>query len=166
MSDAEIRKLERLVSQGDPEAREKLAQVLSRQIQDPKLVKPFIFYFIEGHADGESALRLAKASEIAKLEGWEVFWEHDQECAVIYKDEEFEECLMAILRNENGEILEILGGILDPSPDYAKVIEAELALQSLYVGRGADVIDEYLDYRLTHCGCWGAQVCRRCTDYI
>ena len=41
------------------------------------------------------------------------------------------EVLCATLKDKDGHVLESLGGIGDPSRDYARMVEAELSLEAL-----------------------------------
>lgn len=75
---------------------------------------------------------LAKAEAYAEQKGWKVSWEGDDDAYSQYKDEpEVKEWLSAILRDEKGNVLGSLGSIGDPSREYGRVVEAELALEAM-----------------------------------
>jgi hypothetical protein len=79
------------------------------------------------------AVALAHAEAEASRRGWRVSWEYSQEPYEM-GDAESEmpsEVYDAVLRDENGEMLESLGMIGDPSREYRRVVEAELALEAL-----------------------------------
>lgn len=40
-------------------------------------------------------------------------------------------CLVALMRNEDGEVVQSLGSVCEPSHEYRRVVEAELALEQL-----------------------------------
>lgn len=103
------------------------------------------FRFFSEHAGGivgrnaEGAFRLAQAEKVAKDRDWAVSWESDwigedpkewcRDCERGHCSKEHE-CLCAVLRDAEGNILETLGGIWDPNDSHRRVIEAELALEA------------------------------------
>jgi hypothetical protein len=79
------------------------------------------------------AIALAKAEAEAARRGWRVKWEHSQEPYEM-GDAETEmpsEVLDAVLYDENGNVIGSLSQIGDPSNQYSRVVEAELALEAL-----------------------------------
>lgn len=93
----------------------------------------------EGREQG--AKHLAQAETYAREQGWECSWEYEQERAIdvfgppdpvngpFYDpDAEF---LCCLLRDENGKVLESLGMIENPSREYRRVVEAELAWEAM-----------------------------------
>lgn len=92
-----------------------------------------------GYVVGErsmGALKLAKAECEMERRGWRVRWEFDQEPDLSWMDDEereaVREVLCAILEDSGGNQLgPSLCGIVDPDRAYARVIEAELALEAL-----------------------------------
>lgn len=101
---------------------------------DPKLKKAYEFFRKHaGYVVGKSAagaLALARAEAAACALGWEVEWEHDG-FEWDGEGDAPEEVLAAVLKDEDGNVLEVLGGIGDPDRNYARVVEAELALEAL-----------------------------------
>lgn len=103
---------------------------------DPKLKRAYEFFKknaggIVGRA-AEGALALARAEAIAASLGWDVDWEIDEEEYDLGDEEEMPgEVYSAMLRDEDGKVIESLGSIGDPSRDYQRVVEAELALEAL-----------------------------------
>lgn len=86
------------------------------------------------------AIRLAKAEAEAARRGWRVKWEHDQE-EYQMGDAETEhpsEVLTAVLYDAEGNVLGSLSGIGDPSRDYSRVVEADLALEALGNSEGVE----------------------------
>ena len=91
---------------------------------DPKLKKAYDFF--KKHAGGvvgrnaEGALALARAEAV------------DEDEYMLGDEEEMpSEVLYAVLKDQDGEVLESLGGIGDPDRNYGRVVEAELALEAL-----------------------------------
>ena len=86
---------------------------------------------------GESAKGawdLARAELESASRGWYCEWEDDPEGVDTLGDidpEDVSEILTCVLYDQNGELLTSLGGIVDPDRDYARVVEAELALDVL-----------------------------------
>lgn len=82
----------------------------------------------------ETAWDLARAELEATSRGWYCEWEHDPDGMDTLGDippEEVSEVLYCVLYDEDGEVLSSLGGIVDPDRNYARVVEAELALEAL-----------------------------------
>lgn len=106
------------------------------------------FRFFHQHAGGavdqkaRNAWALAKAEHIAQQRGWECRWEWDGESASELKDlcwdcgrgncSRDHECMGCVLRDENGNVLESLWGILDADGAYRRTVEAELASEALW----------------------------------
>lgn len=85
----------------------------------------------QGRRRGAEAL--ARAEQYAEEQGWKVEWEFDQDEYQL-GDAETEmpkEVLEAVLRDADGRVLESLGGIGDPTDNYQRVVEAELALEAM-----------------------------------
>lgn len=96
--------------------------------------------FFRKHAAGavgreeETARGLAHAEQESTARGWRVQWEEDPEGWDSLGDIDptgVRELLVAILYDENGEVLGSLGSIVNPDRSYARVIEAELASEAL-----------------------------------
>ena len=86
------------------------------------------------------ARALAKAEAYAALQEWCFCWEwdevvsladinHDEWCAP--KCGKAHEVLTCAVKNIHGNVLASLCGIVDPSLQYCRVIEAELALEAM-----------------------------------
>ncbi len=116
--------------------------------------------FFKEHAGGivgqasVGAANLARAEKIAYDLGWTVDWEGDYSSPDMLGDHDYwckgnrveyddgwrtvecnHEVTCALLRAEDGEVLGSLGGIIDASRDYRRVIEAELAAEAIAEGR-------------------------------
>ena len=80
-----------------------------------------------------AAIALARAERAMRESGLTVEWEWDESPDLSWMDEKEaekpHECLVAFIRS-NGRTLAALGGIVDPDRPYARVIEAELALEA------------------------------------
>jgi hypothetical protein len=101
--------------------------------------------FFKRHAGGivgeasKGALALARAERYARDHDWETEWKWDDDADWSWLDQKgFEkekakdhEVYYAVLRNKNGTVLASLGGIFDPSREYQRVVEAELALEAM-----------------------------------
>jgi hypothetical protein len=99
---------------------------------DPKLKKAYDFFRKHAGSSAKNALELARSEAVAESLGWEVVWEEDQEEYQLGDEEDMpREVLVAILRDQDGEQLELLGGIGDPDRVTGRLIEAELALDAL-----------------------------------
>jgi hypothetical protein len=86
----------------------------------------------QGRKKGAAAL--AKAEQEATARGWTVKWEEDPEGWDSIGDidpDDVREILSAVLYDEDGKVLESLGGIVNPDRNYSRVVEAELALEAL-----------------------------------
>ena len=77
------------------------------------------------------ALDLARAERVAKDEGCTWEWVPDDQPWDSDDDYEPDEVLGCILRDESGSVLASLWGIGDPSAEYRRVVEAELAQEAL-----------------------------------
>lgn len=132
----------------DPSAREPAIDALLERgyslERAQKAAKPYAagpspraIAFFQKHANVNyrRAITLARAEAEAEARGWTVTWEDDPEewqgC-----DERPFEVLIAVLRDENGAVLDSLGGIgmtgdRKTDQDYGRVIEAELAHEAL-----------------------------------
>lgn len=103
---------------------------------DPKLKRAYDFFkehagYVVGRR-AEGSLALARAEAIASSLGWSVDWEIDEEEYQLGDEEdEPSEVFVAVLRDEDGESMEVLGGIADPTRQYRRIVEAELALEAL-----------------------------------
>jgi hypothetical protein len=103
--------------------------------------------FFSAHAGGvvghcwEGALHLANAEQHAFCADWTFTWEHDDApdlgdhtewCARAARGRACShEVLVCVLRDADGTVLASLGGVIDASRDYARVVEAELADEAL-----------------------------------
>jgi hypothetical protein len=78
------------------------------------------------------AFRLAAAECALENRGARVEWEHDEAPYDPGDNVGYEpkEVLCAVLRDSSGKVLESLCGIDDPTRAYARVVEAELALEA------------------------------------
>ena len=84
----------------------------------------------QGRRRGAKALARAEAEASAR--GWRVEWEGDPEpWDPGDTDYEPKEVYGAVLRDEEGHVLESLWSIADPDRNYRRVVEAELALEAL-----------------------------------
>lgn len=89
----------------------------------------------QGRARG--ARSLAAAEREGKRRGWNVEWEYDP-LPYDMGDAETEmpnEVLVAVLKDQQGNVLASVGGIGDPSRQYRRVVEAELMSEALNEGR-------------------------------
>lgn len=79
------------------------------------------------------ALKLARAEKLASDRGYSVEWEHDPDPDLSWADDRerksIREVLCARLVSPDGQTEESLCGIVDPGRKYARVVEAELALE-------------------------------------
>ena len=100
---------------------------------DPKTETP-----AKGRA--RCARQLAKAERDAAALGFTFEWDYDQEgcigCSCDSPDckcstGEDHECLSCLCRNADGEVVASLSSICEPSREYRRVVEAELAEEAL-----------------------------------
>jgi hypothetical protein len=82
-----------------------------------------------GHA-AEGALHLARAEKYAEDHDWTFEWK-DDEGADMSGIEDAKEVLLVALKDQNGKVIGSLGGVADPSKSYARLVEAELALEAM-----------------------------------
>jgi hypothetical protein len=88
--------------------------------------------FFKKHSGAQDAEDLARAERIASEQDWKVEWSHDQDEYQLGDDEEQpNEVLAAVLKDGQGNVLASLSGIGDPSREYQRVVEAELAAEAL-----------------------------------
>lgn len=91
-----------------------------------------------------SALHLVRAEAYASDAGWTFTWDDDHDPVGALGDHAYwcadyrarrkcggHEVLCCVLRDREGTPLASLGAIIDPSAEYSRVIEAELALEAL-----------------------------------
>ena len=92
----------------------------------------------QGQAAG--ARKLAKAERDARALGYTFEWAYDvggcigcdcdsPECAC--STGEPHECLVCLMRDSNGKVVQSLGSVCEPSREYRRVVEAELALEEV-----------------------------------
>lgn len=109
---------------------------------DPRAVAFFLKHAGSSYSPGETpeqgkkrgATALAKAEQEATARGWTVEWEQDPEGMDTIGDidpETVKEILIAVLYDEQGNVLGSLGGIVNPDRNYGRVVEAEMALEAL-----------------------------------
>jgi len=85
----------------------------------------------------ESAQRLAAAEAFAREADWYFEWDLDAPGRMLDRPQGEngepigDECFYCQLLDKDGEMLECLCGIWDPSREYRRVVEAELALQAM-----------------------------------
>jgi len=111
------------------------------------------FYDNAGWRGGQKERRanaraLAEAEEEAEERGWEVRWEEDPEGWDTLGDipeEDVKEILTAVLYDEEGEVIDSLGGVVNPDRRYGRVVEAELALEALSGGYASNASRGALD---------------------
>lgn len=92
------------------------------------------FFKTHGGYKKDQALKLLEAEEYGEEHGWKVEWQGD-ESPDMSGIEDAKEVLVAILKNSNDRVIGSLGGIADPSRDYARVVEAELMLEAMSENR-------------------------------
>lgn len=98
-----------------------------------RLLKAAKFFQQHSGGDLDYGLKLAKAEHFAEESGWKVEWSPDQDPYEM-GDAETElpnEVLIAVLKDSSGNVLESLSGIGDPNQTYARVVEAQLALEAM-----------------------------------
>lgn len=112
----------------------------AREVRAPSASHKRAYEFFRKQAGGrvgysaETAHALAKAEQEAGSRGWRVQWEDDPEGWDSLGDidpKTVNEVLAAVLYDEQGNVLGSLGSIVDPDRNYARVVEAELALEAL-----------------------------------
>lgn len=81
----------------------------------------------------QAATSMAAAEAYAEAHGWHVDWEEDLDEYQMgdLETEHPKEVLTAVLRDANNKVLASLGAIGDPSRTYARIVEAELALEAM-----------------------------------
>lgn len=79
-----------------------------------------------------SARELAVAEYVLEEEHPDarVDWEEDPEAFSLYPEEQVDTYYIALLRDEDGDVLASLGAIGDPDANYERVVEAELAYEA------------------------------------
>lgn len=91
--------------------------------------------YIAGHR-AECALSLARAEQHARDNDWQAEWVGDEFADLSWmSDEERQrehEVLGCVLKDSTGNVLASLWGITDPDRQYMRVVEAELASESLH----------------------------------
>ena len=88
--------------------------------------------FFKKHGNAQNAEDLARAEEIANEQDWKVEWSNDlDEYQMGEAEEQPNEVLTAVLKDGQGNVLASLSGIGDPSREYQRVVEAELAAEAL-----------------------------------
>jgi hypothetical protein len=104
----------------------------SQKKQD-RLLKAAKFFQKHSGSDLDHGLKLAKAERFAEDSGWKVEWSPDQDPYEMgdAETEHPNEVLVAVLKDASGNVLESLSGIGDPNQTYARVVEAELALEAM-----------------------------------
>ena len=88
----------------------------------------------------ECARKLAKAERDARALGYTFEWTDDIDgCIGCDCDSpecdcstgEPHECLVCLMRDSNGKVVQSLGSVCKPSREYRRVVEAELALEEV-----------------------------------
>jgi hypothetical protein len=104
------------------------------------MLRAYRFFFdnagyIVGHR-AECALSLARAEQYARDNDWQAEWVWDDDADLSWMSDaeqrEPHEVYGCVLKDENGNVLASLWGITDPDNAYMRVIEAELADESLH----------------------------------
>lgn len=103
------------------------------------LKRRYDFFRSQGYGS-QTAIRLARAEQAAEERGWECEWEHERDPDLSWADEkqlaEIQEVLTCVLKDEEGDVLDALGGVVDPGREYARVVEAEMAAGALMAQEG------------------------------
>ncbi len=90
--------------------------------------------YIVGHR-AECALHLARAEAYADENGWIAEWEWDEFPDLSWMSEreqtERHEVLCCVLKDDDGNVLVSLCGIVDPDASYQRVVAAELSLEAM-----------------------------------
>lgn len=107
------------------------------KINSKEVKRSYDFFRKKMEEPAVNAIALARAEVIAEALGWEFEWKLEEEdwASFLGPDEDIEdinEVLYVLLRDEDGEILQSLGGIADPTRDFARFMEAQLAMEELY----------------------------------
>jgi hypothetical protein len=88
--------------------------------------------FFRKHGSARNAEDLARAEQVASENDWTFTWDFDPEPYELGDDEQHpNEVLTVILKDNQGNVLASLGGIADPSREYRRVVEADLAAEAL-----------------------------------
>jgi hypothetical protein len=88
--------------------------------------------FFRKHGSAQNAEDLARAEQIASENDWTFTWDYDPEPYGLGDDEQPPgEVLAVVLRDNQNNVLASLGGIGDPSREYRRVVEADLAAEAL-----------------------------------
>ena len=104
------------------------------------LLRAYRFFFasagyIVGHRT-ECALSLARAEQYARDNDWRAEWIDDDSPDLSWMSEEEQqqahEVLGCVLKDENSHVLASLWGITGPDREYMRVVEAELAAESMH----------------------------------
>lgn len=108
-------------------------------VEDFRFFRAHAGYVVGRRYDG--ALRMAKAEAEAKERGITFVWEWDDdgdlgdhECWCTDAENGIEhdhETLWCAAQDADGNVIGSLGSIIDPTPEYRRVIQAELALEAL-----------------------------------
>lgn len=96
----------------------------------------------EEQGKGRRAREMARAEQYGREHGWVFEWRDDQDADHSFvegwtPEEQAEwrevehEALFCVLKDTDGKVLESLGGIFDPTTEYGRVVEAELASEAL-----------------------------------
>jgi len=106
----------------------------------PSLLRAYRFFvanagYVVGHR-AECALNLARAEQYARENDWQAEWVWDDDADLSWmSDAEREkphEVYGCVLKDANGNVLASLWGITDPDREYMRVVEAELAAESMH----------------------------------
>jgi len=118
----------------------------SRKARLSKLARlvPAYLFFRENSGgivgeNAQGALKLARAERYADAHGWEFTWEDGDECIGCDCGSEDcpcatgkrHECFVCCVVDAKGQILASLGSICEPSTQYRRQIQAELALEAM-----------------------------------
>jgi hypothetical protein len=104
------------------------------------LVRAYRFFFANaGYVVGQRAvcaLDLARAEQYSRDNDWSTEWVNDDFPDLSWMSEEEQrqphEVLGCVLKDAEGNVLSSLWGITDPDSSYARVVEAELAAESMH----------------------------------
>ena len=104
------------------------------------MLRAYRFFFdhagyIVGHR-AECALSLARAEQHARDNDWQADWVADEFPDLSWMTDEEQqqehEVLGCVLKDSTGSVLASLWGVTDPDRAYMRVVEAELASESLH----------------------------------